>query len=208
MSPSGPVLMSLNPGTQVANPYPESPAEKGLVRQLSSLRFQMDPAVDAMTRTDLDFMEEVEPRRRKSRCQRISARSVALIYSELSVAQSSVQMFCCCCIEQLIISLEAFLEEQLAYQDAKYPREVSDLSGWQPDETQIPLWTYCCTPHCCEPAERPPPTTESEVRLRYVRERLLSVSTSCKQTRFFIISAPASVLQTTRRDQRPERRTQ
>lgn len=64
----------------------------------------------------------------------------------------------------LFISLEAFLEEQLAYQDAKYPREVSDLSGWQPDETQIPLWTYCCTPHCCEPAERPPPTTESEVR--------------------------------------------
>ncbi|XP_074480798.1 coronin-2A isoform X3 [Sebastes fasciatus] len=118
-----PVLMSLNPGTQVANPYPESPAEKGLVRQLSSLRFQMDPAVDAMTRTDLDFMEE------------------------------------------------AFLEEQLAYQDAKYPREVSDLSGWQPDETQIPLWTYCCTPHCCEPTERPPPTTESELLQAFYRQQ-------------------------------------
>lgn len=64
----------------------------------------------------------------------------------------------------LSLFLEAFLEEQLAYQDAKYPREVSDLSGWQPDETQVPLWSYCCTPHCCEPAERPPPTTESEVR--------------------------------------------
>ncbi|KAM6909047.1 coronin-2A [Xenentodon cancila] len=54
----------------------------------------------------------------------------------------------------------AFLREQLAYQDAKYPGDLSDLSGWQPDETQTPLWTYCCTPHCCEPAERPPPPTE------------------------------------------------
>lgn len=52
-----PVLMSLKPGTRVANPYPETPAEKGLVRQLSSLRFQ---AVGAVTRRDLDFMEEVE----------------------------------------------------------------------------------------------------------------------------------------------------
>lgn len=52
--------MSLKPGTRVANPYPETPAEKGLVRQLSSLRFQMGPAVGAVTRTDLDFMEEVE----------------------------------------------------------------------------------------------------------------------------------------------------
>ncbi|KAM6894290.1 coronin-2A-like [Lycodopsis pacificus] len=110
-----PVLMSLKPGTRVANPYPETPAEKGIVRQLSSLMFQMDLAVGAGTGPNLDIMEE------------------------------------------------AFLEEQLAYQDAKYPREMSDLSGWQPDETQIPLWTYCCTPHCCEPAERPPPTTESEL---------------------------------------------
>ncbi|XP_041841215.1 coronin-2B-like [Melanotaenia boesemani] len=58
---------------------------------------------------------------------------------------------------------QAFLEEQLAYQDAKYPRDLSDLSGWQPDETQVPLWTYYCTPHCCEPAETPPPTTETEL---------------------------------------------
>ncbi|XP_029310455.1 coronin-2B-like isoform X2 [Cottoperca gobio] len=129
-----PVLMSLKPGTRVANPYPESPAERRLVRQLSSLRFQMDPAV---TGSELDFMEE------------------------------------------------AFLEEQLAYQDAKYPREVSDLSGWQPDETQTP--TYRCTPHCCEPAERPPPTTESETLL------------------FLFSSAPANILQTARRDQRPAR---
>ncbi|XP_038588289.1 coronin-2B-like [Micropterus salmoides] len=119
----GPVMMSLKPGTQVANPYPETPAEKGLVRQLGSLRFQMGPAIGAVTRTDLDFMEE------------------------------------------------AFLEEQLAYQDAKYPREVSDLSGWQPDETHIPLWTYCCTPHCCEPAERPPPTTESELLQAFYRQQ-------------------------------------
>lgn len=53
-------MMSLKPGTQVANPYPETPAEKGLVRQLGSLRFQMGPAIGAVTRTDLDFMEEVE----------------------------------------------------------------------------------------------------------------------------------------------------
>ncbi|XP_070785777.1 coronin-2A [Enoplosus armatus] len=118
-----PVLMSLKPGTHVANPYPESPAEKGLMRQLSSLRFQMGPADGAVTGADWDFMEE------------------------------------------------AFLEEQLAYQDAKYPREVSDLSGWQPDETQIPLWTYCCTPHCCEPAERPPPTTESELLQAFYRQQ-------------------------------------
>ncbi|XP_039679170.1 coronin-2B-like [Perca fluviatilis] len=118
-----PVLMSLRPGTLIANPYPETPAEKGLVRQLSSLRFQMDPSVGAVTKARLEFMEE------------------------------------------------DFLEEQLAYQDAKYPREVSDLSGWQPDETQIPLWTYCCTPHCCEPAERPPPTTESELLRAFYKQQ-------------------------------------
>lgn len=61
VSPSGPVLISLNPGTRIANPYPETPAEKGLVKQLSSLRLQISPAVGAMTRTDMDFMEEVEP---------------------------------------------------------------------------------------------------------------------------------------------------
>ncbi|XP_042257739.1 coronin-2B-like [Thunnus maccoyii] len=116
-----PVLMSLKPGTRVANPYPETPADKGLVRQLSW--FQMSPAVGTVPGSDLDFMEE------------------------------------------------AFLEEQLAYQDAKYPREVSDLSGWQPDETQAPLWTYCCTPHCCEPAERPPPTTESELLQAFYRQQ-------------------------------------
>uniref|UniRef100_A0A667Y7T3 Coronin n=1 Tax=Myripristis murdjan TaxID=586833 RepID=A0A667Y7T3_9TELE len=36
----GPVLMSLRPGTNIANPYPETPADKGLERQLSALRFQ------------------------------------------------------------------------------------------------------------------------------------------------------------------------
>uniref|UniRef100_A0A671UQP7 Coronin n=1 Tax=Sparus aurata TaxID=8175 RepID=A0A671UQP7_SPAAU len=56
----GPVLMSMKPGTRVANPYPETPAEKGLVRQLSSLRFEMGPADGAVTRTDLNFMEEVD----------------------------------------------------------------------------------------------------------------------------------------------------
>ncbi|XP_056225878.1 coronin-2A-like [Seriola aureovittata] len=118
-----PVLISLKPETRVPNPYPETPAEKGLVRKLSHLRFQMGPAVGAVTGTNLELMEE------------------------------------------------AFLEEQLAYQDAKYPRDLSDLSGWQPDETQIPLWMYCCTPHCCEPAERPPPTTESELLQAFYRQQ-------------------------------------
>ncbi|XP_022616832.1 coronin-2B-like [Seriola dumerili] len=118
-----PVLISLKPETRVANPYPETPAEKGLVRKLSNLRFQIGPAVGAVTGTNLELMEE------------------------------------------------AFLEEELAYQDAKYPRDLSDLSGWQPDETQVPLWMYCCTPHCCEPAERPPPTTESELLQAFYRQQ-------------------------------------
>ncbi|KAM6949245.1 coronin-2A-like [Aplochiton taeniatus] len=58
---------------------------------------------------------------------------------------------------------QEFLQEQLSYQDAKYPRELSDLSGWQADETQALCWAYCSTPHCCEPAERPPPDTEREL---------------------------------------------
>ncbi|XP_063757140.1 coronin-2B-like [Eleginops maclovinus] len=98
-----PVLMSLKPRTGVANPYPESPAEK------------MD-----QTEKNLDFMEE------------------------------------------------AFLEEQLSYQDAKYPRQVSDLSGWQQDET---LWTNCFSPHCREPAERPPPNTENELLQAFYRQQ-------------------------------------
>ncbi|XP_060922243.1 coronin-2B-like [Limanda limanda] len=124
----GPVLMSLKP--RVANPYPESPADKGVARQL---RVQAGPDVGPRTGTHLDLKEE------------------------------------------------AFLQEQLAYQDAKYPRDLSDLSAWQPDETQIPLWMYCCTPHCLEPAERPPPTSESELlqtfhqqqeEIRGLRERV------------------------------------
>ncbi|XP_034756981.1 coronin-2B [Etheostoma cragini] len=118
-----PVLMSLRPGTLIANPYPKTPAEKGDARRPSAPRFQMDPSVGAVTETRLEFTEE------------------------------------------------AFLEEQLAYQDAKYPGGVSDLSGWQPDETQTPMWTYCCTPHCCEPAERPPPTTESELLRTFYRQQ-------------------------------------
>nr|XP_004573977.1 coronin-2B [Maylandia zebra] len=117
----GPVLMSLKPDPRVPNPYPETPAEKGLVRQLSSLRFQSSPA--AVTEIGQDFIEEV------------------------------------------------FLEEQLSYQDAKYPKDLSDLSGWQPDETQVPLWTYCCTPHCCEPAERPPPMTECELLQAFYKQQ-------------------------------------
>ncbi|KAL4007763.1 hypothetical protein ACER0C_001615 [Sarotherodon galilaeus] len=117
----GPVLMSLKPETRVANPYPETPGEKGMVSQLSSLRFQRSPA--AVTERGQEFVEE------------------------------------------------AFLEEQLSYQDAKYPKDLSDLSGWQPDETQVPLWTYCCTPHCCEPAERPPPMTDSELLQAFYKQQ-------------------------------------
>ncbi|KAM9834402.1 coronin-2A-like isoform X2 [Syngnathus typhle] len=62
-----------------------------------------------------------------------------------------------------------FLEEQLAYQDAKYHREVHKLSGWQPDESQ--LWMYDVTPHCCEPTERPPPTTEDELREAFYKQQ-------------------------------------
>ncbi|XP_056883055.1 coronin-2B-like [Takifugu flavidus] len=63
---------------------------------------------------------------------------------------------------------KAFLHEQLAYQDAKYPQEPGDLVDWQPDDTQIPLWTY---PHCQEPAERPPPTTEAELLFEFYRQQ-------------------------------------
>ncbi|XP_024918838.1 coronin-2B-like isoform X2 [Cynoglossus semilaevis] len=119
----GPLLISLKPESQVANPYPETPAEKGQLRQLSNRQVQKVPGTVTMTGTRLDFIEQ------------------------------------------------AFLEEQLAYQDAKYPRVVSDLSGWQPDETQIPPWIYCCTPHCCEPAERPPPTAENELLQAFYRQQ-------------------------------------
>uniref|UniRef100_A0A8C6K6U5 Coronin n=1 Tax=Nothobranchius furzeri TaxID=105023 RepID=A0A8C6K6U5_NOTFU len=64
-----------------------------------------------------------------------------------------------------------FLREQLAYQDAKYSFNVSDLSGWQPDETQSPLMAYCCTPHCCEPEENPPPKAETELLKAFYRQQ-------------------------------------
>ncbi|XP_033839667.1 coronin-2B-like isoform X1 [Periophthalmus magnuspinnatus] len=129
----GPVLMSLKPGTRVCNPYPESVPERGLNRQPSPHWIHMEPDLTALTRADMDFMEE------------------------------------------------AFYEEQLSYQDLKFSHEVSDLSGWTVDETFLPLWPYCCTPHCCEPTERPPPNTESELlqafykqqeEIRELRERL------------------------------------
>ncbi|XP_029940408.1 coronin-2A [Salarias fasciatus] len=71
-----------------------------------------------------------------------------------------------------VVTEEAFLEEQLAYQDAKYPRAPSDLSGWQPDETQCALWTYRFTPHCSEPAERaPPPRAHDELLQAFHRQQ-------------------------------------
>lgn len=44
----------------------------------------------------------------------------------------------------MLLRFQAFLLEQLAYQDAKFPREPSELMDWQPDETQGPPWT--CPP--------------------------------------------------------------
>ncbi|XP_015248139.1 PREDICTED: coronin-2B-like [Cyprinodon variegatus] len=122
----GPVLMSLRPDAHVENPYAEIPADRGQIRKLSSLRFQMGPADGAVTNTNLYFVEK------------------------------------------------AFLEEQLAYQDAKYPRDLGylgDLSSWQPDETGCPLWWYGCTPHCCEPAEKPPPMTEKELLQTFYKQQ-------------------------------------
>lgn len=52
-----------------------------------------------------------------------------------------------------MVSFQAFLQEQLAYQDAKYPREPSQLMDWQPDDTQNPLWTSPSAPHWREPTE-------------------------------------------------------
>ncbi|XP_055012108.1 coronin-2B-like isoform X1 [Boleophthalmus pectinirostris] len=66
---------------------------------------------------------------------------------------------------------EAFYEEQLSYQDLKFSHEVNDLSGWTVDETFLPLWPYCCTPHCCEPTERPPPNTESELLQAFYKQQ-------------------------------------
>lgn len=40
-----------------------------------------------------------------------------------------------------MVRFQAFLLEQLAYQDAKFPRESSELMDWQPDDTQGPPWT-------------------------------------------------------------------
>lgn len=57
--------------------------------------------------------------------------------------------------------LQAFVLEQLSYQDAKYPRQLSDLAGWQPDETQLVLSQMS---HCCEPSESPPPINNGEAR--------------------------------------------
>lgn len=52
--------MSLRPESRVANPYPETPADKGPARQLSSLRFQTSPAVGGLPQTDMGLTEEVE----------------------------------------------------------------------------------------------------------------------------------------------------
>ncbi|XP_056299367.1 coronin-2B-like isoform X2 [Pseudoliparis swirei] len=158
-----PVLMSLRPGTRVINPYPETPAEKGLVRQLSGLRFQMDPAAVAVTGPALDFMEEDtstgtggdEDRTADPPKDDQLDKTPRDFNFQPGGAHTNI-------LQQ---TTTAFLEEQLAYQDAKYPRDMSDLCGWQPDET------HCCTPHCCEPAERPPPTRESELLQAYYRQQ-------------------------------------
>ncbi|KAJ3585041.1 hypothetical protein NHX12_013764 [Muraenolepis orangiensis] len=108
----GPLLMSLRPGTLLANPYPETPPDCGLETQPDP---QACPVGLVVVRNEVKPVEE------------------------------------------------AFLQEQVAYQDAKYPRTGSDLSGWQPDETQALPRAYCIIPHCCEPEETPPPHTESQL---------------------------------------------
>lgn len=112
--PSGPVLMSLKPGT--AKPTPQPPAEEA---PLSLRTTQMDPA----TREDAHLPEKV----RRS-----------FLTGHPSVAQ-------------LVVSFQAFLQEQLAYQDAKYPREPSEPVDWQPDDTLTPAWTCPSAPQ--EPAQ-------------------------------------------------------
>lgn len=52
--PSGPVLMSLKPGT--ANPYPESSADE---EQLSFVKIQMDPPAVAATLKEVDLPGKV-----------------------------------------------------------------------------------------------------------------------------------------------------
>ncbi|KAJ8008536.1 hypothetical protein DPEC_G00105890 [Dallia pectoralis] len=64
---------------------------------------------------------------------------------------------------------QAFLQEELAYQNAKYPKELADLSCWQEDETQAPGWAYI--PHCCEPSECPPSKAESELLQVFYRQQ-------------------------------------
>ncbi|XP_059932984.1 coronin-2A [Gadus macrocephalus] len=108
----GPMLMSLRPGTRLANPYPETPPDRGPETQLEP---QGCPV------------------------------GLVAVHNEVSPVE------------------EAFLQEQEAYQDAKYPRTGSDLWAWQPDETQAVPKAYRIIPHCCEPEESPPPHNESQL---------------------------------------------
>ncbi|XP_030630812.1 coronin-2B [Chanos chanos] len=81
----------------------------------------------------------------------------------------------------------AFLEEQLAYQDAKYTHDIRDLSGWQEDETQTQEWTNTYRGntlsiqshkplahselHWCESAVYIPPPGETELLQVFYRQQ-------------------------------------
>lgn len=65
----------------------------------------------------------------------------------------------------VLVRFQAFLLEQLAYQDAKYPRGPSELMDWQPDDTQSPPWT--CPPWTCPAA----PQESSETLLLELHRR-------------------------------------
>lgn len=107
-----------------ARPSPHSPAEED---QLSLTRIHMDPPPGAATGDGVDLQEEV----RRS-----------FVPGHRSVVWA-----------HLVFSFQAFLQEQLSYQDAKYPREPSELDDWQPDDTQTEAWTCPSAPRRQEPAE-------------------------------------------------------
>ena len=151
--------MSLGPGTRLANPYPETPPDRGLGAQLEpqacplglmAVHNQVKPVEEA---TSLILPPGVSDRHYEGD---------PLVKSQVTPVHR---------VGSSPFLSQAFLQEQEAYQDAKYPRTGSDLWAWQPDETQAVSRAYCIIPHCCEPEETPPPHTESQVRLPHPTPR-------------------------------------
>lgn len=146
-----PMLMSLKPGLPVANPYQESDFDKRIAGSLSSLKSSTCHAKDQALKANL--IEEVN----------ISNNKIAIM---IIIKQSFRDLELKICLNATSLNLDldllqAFVQEQLSYQDAKYPQQLSDLAAWHPDETQMVLPQM---PHCCEPSESPPPINKGEVR--------------------------------------------